>query len=669
MENNDVYIPQIDGKDLWITNFMDGGSGYTTYDKNGKINTKRYKATLDYSLDLIKLREVYYKTYRNSRFSQFVSSGGEPKEYCDRVINVTFKYSVKEFNRNGKDIYIKYGYRADEIEWRDCVGYGKSGEFAGIRVNAPVESPVSDLDKYIEIGIITDKDGNTRNAYKIKPNIKCLHSVDEIRTRLYNDGFYCNGIHYIRWKRSAGSARLGKCLFIDEKMYNRIHYWEMCGLKVSKGDKVDLAALQSYISLVSSSIIGLVTIKPENILVIEPYTSRFTDDVVNVFDEDGKLQAREERMEIENNIWDGQSLIDPSLMGEYSDKGMILLRSRFFKSCAFNCNVQQWFENNGITDVSQLNGFTLASDIHDVKLITTKDSIKYVKFGTLEQWFENLEPEFGVVKYEKPPHYMDGKLAQTHYQLLNSIQMTRDEMKKFLKPTFDFMTLLKTNPAVLRWWIKYRVEDEVEPVSVRTKTDVIYKMMSVNTDFYRTKFYDDFKRDFMKSFTKNLKCGHVYVNGNYSTLCGNPIEMLQQSIGKFEGKRAVERDAVYCKRFAWDKPLLGSRSPHITASNVLLTVNKWNELIDRYMNPTNEIVYVNSIEENIMQRLAGCDFDSDTVLLTDNEILIKAARRTTDMFKVAVYNVSGAKKPRRWNESDMADLDIKTSKNLIGEID
>lgn len=61
-------------------------------------------------------------------------------------------------------------------------------------------------------------------------------------------------------------------------------------------------------------------------------------------------------------------------------------------------------------------------------------------------------------------------------------------------------------------------------------------------------------------------------------------------------------------------------------------------------------------------------YDSDTILLTDNEILIKAASRTTDMFKVAVYNVSGAKKPRRWNEADMADLDIKTSKNLIGEI-
>ena len=62
-------------------------------------------------------------------------------------------------------------------------------------------------------------------------------------------------------------------------------------------------------------------------------------------------------------------------------------------------------------------------------------------------------------------------------------------------------------------------------------------------------------------------------------------------------------------------------------------------------------------------------FDSDTVLLTDNEILIRAAQRTTDIFKVAVSNISGTKKARHWNERDMADLDIKTSKNLIGEID
>lgn len=609
MDNNkEIYIPQIDGKDLWLSNYgYENAPGYTLLDRNGNINTKRYKASFDYSLDLIKLREVYYKTYRNSRFSYIERRFNEEKEYSDRIVNVTFEYSIKEFNRTGNDIYLKCGARAEDVVWNDCIGRNAAGELVGVKVHTRIENVAEDLSKYFVVKEVETKDGERFNQYQAKSNIKCLHTVDEIRTKLYTDGFTCNGIHYVRWKRSAGSARVGKCLFIDEKMYNRMHHWEMCGLKVGKGDKVDLAALQSYISLVSSSIIGIVNIRPENILVIDTFNSVFEDDVINVFDEDGKLQAREERMTIDNNIWDGQSLIDPSLMGEYKDKGMILLRNRFFKSCAFNCNIQQWFTDHEITDVSQLNGFTLATDIKDVKLITTTDSIKYVKFGSLEQWFDLLEPEFGVVKYEKPTHYMDGALVQTHYQLLNSIQLSKEEMREFLQPTFDFMTLLKTNPAVLRWWIKYRLEEEIETTQVNTKTDVIYKMMSVNSDFYKTKLYDDFKRDFMKSFTKNLKCGHVYVNGNYSTLCGNPIEMLLQSIGQFTGTGVMEQNTVYSIRFYWDRELLGSRSPHITASNVLLTVNRKNDLIEKYMNPTQEIVYVNSINENIMQRLAGCD--------------------------------------------------------------
>ena len=38
------------------------------------------------------------------------------------------------------------------------------------------------------------------------------------------------------------------------------------------------------------------------------------------------------------------------------------------------------------------------------------------------------------------------------------------------------------------------------------------------------------------------------------------------------------------------------------------------------------------------------------------------------MFKVAIYNVSGKKTDRRYTTEDMADLDIKTSNNLIGSI-
>lgn len=661
MPVNGVYIPQIDAKDLWISNYSKPARGeYTLLDRNGKMNKKRYKAVFDYSLDLMQLRDVYRKAYRNNRFSFIEDTKSGQKEYCDRIINVTFDYSVKEWNRQGKDIYIKLGFRSTDLVWEDNIGRDPSGAIGGVRVGKEVNIPVE-----------VDKRAFRYNAetmkYEAKANIPCVQGVDAIRRKLYTDGFWCDGTWYVRWKRSAGSARVGKCMFIDEKLYNRMHTWEMCGLEIYNGDKVDLAALQSYISLTMSSIIGTIELRPENFLVIDDYDSAFTEDCINVTEKGGRLHTDDGKVEIRNTIWDGQSLIDISAMGEYSSKGMILLRNRFFKSCAFNCNLQDWFRDNGITDVSQLNGYTEAKNIEDIKIVTTPSSIKYLKFGTLEKWFSLLCPTFGVVKYEKPTHCLGGKLVQAHYQLINSIQLERSDIEELLKPTFDFLDLCRDKPSVLKHWIKYKPQ-ELGDEPMLTKNDVIYKLMSVNNRFYKTRLYNEFKCDFIRSFIKNAKCGHIYIEGNYSVLCGNPIEMLLASIGKFDGTRVVGKGCVYSKRFKWGETLLGSRSPHITASNVLITVNQQNETIDRYMNATEQIVYVNAIGENVLQRLAGADYDSDSILLTNNSTLINAAMKTTDMFRVAIYNVDGKKTPRYYTTEDMTDLDIKTSKNLIGEI-
>lgn len=650
-----MYIPQIPAKDLWISNYGNGGE-YSLNKNDGSLNTRKFRASLDYSLDLIKLREVYESVYRNKRFSQIINE----KEYCYRVINVTFEYSVKSYNRYGRNTYCKLGYDEHSLDFNDSVAV-VGGELAGIICNVPVETPVdkSVLGKYFKF-----EDGK----YIASDNIETIKTVADVRKDIYKNGFICNGIKFVRWKRSAGSARVGKCLFIDESLFDKMHRWESCGIEVKYGSQVDLAAFESYISLTSSSIIDTIEIKPENILVIDDYISSFEEDVVCVTESGGVLEANRQIATIENSIFDGESLIDRSIMGKYQNKGMLLLRNRFFKSCTFNSNIQQWFEDNDIYTVEQLNGYTLATDIKDIKLITTPSSIKYCKFGTIEQWLANCGTTFGVVKYEKPPHFFEGRLVQAHYQLINSIQLDYEEVEKLLEPTFNFMDLVKTNPAVLRYWIKFNIDDLEEITPVESKTDIIYKLMSVNEDFTKTKLYHDFRADFLKSFTKNLKCGHVLVNGNYSTLCGNPIEMLRQSIGDFDGEASFEKNSIYSSRFDFDRDIIASRSPHITFSNVLVTRNRRNELIEKYMNPTKEIVYINSINENIMQRLAGCDFDSDTVMLTDNEVLIRGSKKYDNRFKVAVYAVGGAKVSRKYTAEDLADLDIKTSKNLIGEI-
>ncbi|MDD7755873.1 MAG: hypothetical protein PUJ51_15390, partial [Clostridiales bacterium] len=321
-------------------------------------------------------------------------------------------------------------------------------------------------------------------------------------------------------------------------------------------------------------------------------------------------------------------------------------------------------------DISQLNGKTRAKRIEDVKLITTPNSIKYLKFDTLDNWLDNLYPRFGVVKHDKKTHFFGGRLVQTHYQLINTLQLSKDEVQEFLQESLDFAQLLRDNSAVVRYYVKYPDIDEFEPMQkpMLDKNDVVYNLMCINDNFTKTKYYQEFLIDLLRSYYKNLKNGHIYVNGNYSTLLGNPIEMLQQSIGTFKGESQIGVGNIHNIRFGYDKTLLGSRSPHVTMGNIWLATNKENKLIDCYFNLTEEIVCINSIGENVLQRLSGADFDSDTVLLTDNEILIRAARRNYNVFKTPTSFVTAQKVKRYYTPEEQADLDIKTSVNKIGEI-
>ena len=122
------------------------------------------------------------------------------------------------------------------------------------------------------------------------------------------------------------------------------------------------------------------------------------------------------------------------IMGAYRQFGFLLLRNRFFKSACFQCNIQQWFRDHGITKISQLNGFTLADKVEQIRLITTPSSIKYLKFGKLKDWLQKIDPVFGVVKHEKATPFFDGRLVQLHYQLLNTLPLQEDVYKRQHKP-------------------------------------------------------------------------------------------------------------------------------------------------------------------------------------------------------------------------------------------
>ena len=567
-------------------NLVNGdGSGYNIRNKDGAISLRKFENTLDWSLDTIKLQEEYEKAVRRRDFYFVVNK----RKYTQTIINVKFSYSYKEFNKVGKNVYVRDGY-----DFRDCVFTDgvciKGSLIVGIQTNVEVlnEAPKELIPTYF-----TYADG----CYQLTGAIPVIKNKADLRQELYENGFVCDGIKYVRYKRSAGSSRVGKCLFVNEVVAKRMARWDRCGLTIRDSAPIDLASYEAYIALPMSSIIDTMIIEPENILIVDDFESCFKDKVIAVEEKDGRLVASEKEVDVTNCIWDGESLLDVSMFGDYASKGMVLLRNRFFKTCAFNANIQQWFADNGITSVEQLNGFTLATDISQVKLITTPSSVKYLKFGSIEDWLANIEHTFGIVKYEKETHFFDGRMVQCHYQLLNTLQLSYKDVEELLKPSLAYVGAIRQDPAVLRYHIGYafkNAEEEAELSSLTTKNEIVFKLLGINDKFSRTKIYKEFRDDIVKGFFRNLKRGHILLNGNYSTLLGNGLELLRQAIGQFDGSSEIGIGNIHSHKFEYGKTVLGSRSPHVTMGNILLAKNVASENIDKYFNMTNEIVYINS---------------------------------------------------------------------------
>lgn len=135
-----VYILGLDAKDIYLANYNNGCTGYNPRNSAGNLNTDKFLNKLDYSLDLIKLVDVYKTTYRNNKLT-FEENN---KLYSQRVINVTFKYSVKEYNRYHGDVWVKFGYDLNKVinKINDHI-YIENGEIIAIDTKKGVETPLS----------------------------------------------------------------------------------------------------------------------------------------------------------------------------------------------------------------------------------------------------------------------------------------------------------------------------------------------------------------------------------------------------------------------------------------------------------------------------------------------------------------------------------------------
>ena len=654
-----VRIMSIEARYLYSANKEIIESNRVGYDSSGywdneskkkKVPEKLYGVKMPYSLGLEKMYEVNSEEVKKDDYDVM---------YSDMIINVTFKGAAKK-------------------EKQPTIT--KTGKLRKIS------------SKYL---IKTRGQGKNLSAYlkKVK-RLETELNTKKLREHIYKEGFVLDGNEYVYFMRSTSKARGGNMLFIKkEYFYGLLIEWARLGIVFEKTQPIDVAGIKSYESLVLSGICGKIEIHPEEILLINDYESIFKEKAsVTKLDKNNRLMVVDEEVEYHNSIWDGQSLMDSSKYEEFIElkdikkseslngKSFVLLRNLWFKSAAFNFNIQKYFVDNNITleDVKK-HGWTIAKDIKQIKLITTPNSLKILKIkelvenkysnkedGQLQSMFEywlsfiKNNTYFGIVKSE---HGIYDHARRCNSQILMALPLSKDDMRDLL------------NEGEFPYMYELRNDDDMFLMHIGSKKNnsnsMIYELASYVPKFIRTDLYTNFKNDTLGDYKNSWKKEGIKIpNSDFCVCVSNPIEMIQYACGieVDKWKRVHKKRECYCKFYGNGQELIAARNPCVCSGNIVCLKNTENQLLEDYMNLSNNIVVVNSIESDIMERASSMDFDSDQMWLSSNDILVEKAKYCEEHYLTPVNKVDKETRNKFNVIEDLSETDTKISKGKIGDI-
>lgn len=563
-------------------------------------------------------------------------------------------------------------------------------------------------DRLYTLDIINVKYNKQYKKFKKKNDENILidkKNTKELRYLTYKNGFKLNGKKFTNWKRSSGKAREGQNLFIIDEIKNKCLEWSR--MKLNFDDKVSIASVRAYESLPLSSIIGAINIDPSSILVIKDYESVFHWKMSKTWLDGNKLKTETDDNKIEkNSIWDGMGLLDKSIFDAneiIKNKGMALLRNRYMKCAAFNCNLQQYYMDYCQKSKLDYNKY-FVKDIYgnpikvkDIRLITTPSSLKIIKFNKavlkklnkneddtawLRYWKEHCGNIFGVCKTEKPSHYNNGKMQRLSYQMINTIPFVSSlEIQKLISPEVKYVKRLKDDlNFFLQEVNQMTTEDFISEADDNTDTVEIGKYIDVtgafielskkNEEFVNTQVFKDYKRNFINAYVKQLRRGKIRIEGDYCVACGNPVEMLKATTGNFNGTSTLKKNELYCSRFTDGENVVGFRNPSINVGNIGIQVNKYIPEINKYFNCTPNIVFLNSIKYPTLSIYQGEDFDSDCNLLTNDKIIIQACKNIDkNITPIPVNCIENTGNNNNYiTAENMCNIDHTISQNYIGSV-
>ena len=602
----------------------------------------------------------------NSLFSYFLIDNGLNvwKEESTRdIICIEFKYGSRSFD--------------DEIKHLKKIGKKVQAEYKEHILNKNINATIAAINKKKKISELYKFALDNKSKFDKK-------SKEEIRKIFYTQGVDINyitrnkkgnvikeeTIHYKMLYRTPGKAKKGSCMFINEKLYDKARDFLYMGITLPE-ENSPIVEMGAYASLITSSIVGTVQILPEEILILKDVDAFFNTKVISVeTDENKHCKAVDiDNYKVKNTLFDGQALIDHSIFPDWGD-GYILLRHHLTKMAAFDANIQLFFQDyfgDKYDTAVVIDMFGKEHFVKDIKLITTDNAIKWLKFDvTYDYWLDKVRENncmFGIVKTAHKSKL--GDVQRMSYQMINSLDMSI--MPEVVQCSLDYIEQLKTNDDVFLDYLR-------DNTNFSNDYEVLVALVEQNRDFLRSEYFRDRRERIIRTYVLNFKSGKIVQDADNLVIVGSPYAMLLHAAGAdalTDDTFHIEKGTIQCytERFKHGEYLAEFRNPFNSKNNLGYLHNVYDKRLQKYFNFGKQIIAVNMIGTDFQDRNNGSDQDSDSIYTTNQSAIVDFARYCYKEYPTIVNNIPKEKNSYNYSLLNYANIDnnLAAAQLAIGE--
>lgn len=458
-----------------------------------------------------------------------------------------------------------------------------------------------------------------------------------------NQGFYVNGIKYLRLICTTGGVKTSTVVYVSERLHAELKK----RIENGKNNDVKLvpAKLGAYEALAASGSLEVSWPKdkyapiPGGVIVVKDAFTEFYADLINIDDSDRSKEPIVEfasNQLVKNDCSDGCSMMLPSLSrrwnGELNDDyehtmSGCNLRCAWTKGMTFTFDYikfaeevvgasEDFPEKYLITDI-----WGQKRDIRDSELIITESQLKL--WDCYESWedyyYKCLENKYTIRVAKTAPHEVDD-IRQLNYQFIQSLNLSDDDVEELIAPTVnEIKDIIGLDP---RKSIVYLCGKNLDDDNIKY-ADSAARALMANPESIKDPYIRNRIKKMINKRIREAKIGVLDVRGNFQIISGD-LYALCESIFGLEVRGILKAGELYSKYWKDNgvQRVMCARAPMSNEHSLVSQDICYNDMAEYWFRYMDTVVVVNAWDTMPMA-LNGFDFDGDLLFTTDNKPLLK----------------------------------------------